>query len=89
MRDRPPVRAWGLGGRQVRTEQPKWGNISTMLGILGRMASYTGLAITWNQAINSPLRLAPKEYSWDAEPPVMPDAEGRYPVAMPGITRFV
>lgn len=178
MGDKPPVRAWGLGGRQVRTEMPKWGNIydhhavvyeyengchvhaycrqqagthrdvsdlffgtkgradilghritgetewrydgpggnmyelehvalfkairdgnrindghymatSTMLGILGRMVDYTGQAVTWDQALNSELLLSPKEYAWDAEPPVVPDAEGNYPIAMPGITPLV
>ena len=26
----------------------------------------------------------PKEYSWDAKPPVSPDENGKYPIAMPG-----
>jgi predicted dehydrogenase len=171
--DEPPLLAYGLGGRQVRTEQPKWGNIydhmavvyeypnnvkvhsycrqqagcfnettdhfmgakgyanilkfsiegenawrfrgeagnmydlehealfssiragkainnglymarSTMLAILGRMVCYTGQKIRWEDAINSDEVLAPSAYTWDADPPVLPDAEGRYKVAMPG-----
>ncbi len=169
MRDEPPVRATGLGGRQVRT-QPEFGNIydhfavmyeyasgvrlfancrqqagcsvdvsdyvmgsqgtadlmkhtikngsgnwryrgeapnmyqqehnemfasiragkpinngeymsrSTMMAILGRMASYTGQTITWDQAMNSHERLGPTDYQWgQLEVP---------PVAMPGITQF-
>lgn len=177
MRDEPPVRAWGVGGRQVRTdakygdvydhhavtyEYPKgvlvhafcrqmagcysdvsdiiigtkgranvlkhrieggnaWrytgpkpsmydveherlfaairsGNTinngvymarSTMLAILGRMVDYTGQALTWDEALNSQQTLAPACYAMDATPPVMPDKDGRYPVAMPGITKFV
>ena len=182
MHDEPPVRAWGLGGRQVRTD-PKFGDIydhhavvfeypngmtvhsytrqqakcygdysevitgtkgrakltileryriddlagkaiwrykappanpwdiehqalfsairsgnpinnglymarSTMMAILGRMAEYTGKLVTWDEAINSQEVLAPKSYAWDAEPPTKPGSDGRYPVAMPGVTPF-
>ncbi|MEN6558121.1 MAG: Gfo/Idh/MocA family oxidoreductase [Thermoguttaceae bacterium] len=177
LNDKPPVRAWGLGGRQVRTD-PKFGDIydhhavvyeyangvqvfaycrqmagcfkdisdqffgtkgradilknritgqtrwhytgpkpsmydvehqelfaairsgktinngdylarSTMMGILGRMVDYTGQCLTWDQAINSQQTLAPKIESFDAEPPVLPDKDGRYPIAIPGVTPFV
>jgi len=59
---------------------------STMLAILGRMVNYTGKQLTWEQAINSEQVLAPKTYAWDAEPPTKPDANGVYPVAIPGVT---
>ena len=62
---------------------------STMLAILGRMVNYTGKQITWEQAINSQQTLAPAAYAWDAEPPTKPDANGNYPVAMPGVTPLV
>ena len=177
MCDQPPLRAWGLGGRQVRTD-PKFGDVfdhhavvyeyasgvrmfshcrfrngcykersvliagnrgrcnvskhriegetnwcydgpkgnnfdiehqelfasirsgkpinnglymarSTMLAILGRMVDYTGQAITWDQAINSKQDLSPERYALDANPPTQPDENGRYPVAMPGVTKFV
>ena len=29
------------------------------------------------------------DYTMDSEPPVKPDAEGRYPVAMPGQTKVL
>jgi predicted dehydrogenase len=169
MRDEPPLRATGLGGRQVRVE-PQWGNIydhfavvyeyangvklfaqcrqmagcsvdvsdhligtkgsaemmratiegaepwryrgakpnmyeeehramftgirsgtplnngvymarSTMLAIMGRMASYTGQTLTWDQCLNSTEDLSPSKYEW-AEVP-LPQ------VAKPGLTRFV
>ncbi|GAB6165350.1 Gfo/Idh/MocA family oxidoreductase [Thermostilla marina] len=178
MGDEPPAYAWGLGGRQVRTEQPRYGQIydhhavcyeyengvrvysfcrqmagcwndttdkvfgtkgtgyvlnkfaiegetswkfdgssknmyvaehealyksirenapinngkymaySTMMAILGRMTTYTGQRISWEQAIQSEELLAPKEYDWEADPPVLPDADGHYPVATPGVTKF-
>jgi predicted dehydrogenase len=55
---------------------------STLLAIMGRMAAYTGQAITWEMALNSKEDLTPPAYDWDAPLPVAP-------VAMPGITKFV
>ena len=54
---------------------------STMLAILGRMTTYTGKTITWDQAINSEEDLTPPAYEWG--PLEVP------PVAMPGRTPFV
>jgi predicted dehydrogenase len=54
---------------------------STLLAILGRMVTYTGRSITWEQALNSNENLSPPKYEWGPLP------EPR--VAMPGITPFV
>ncbi len=61
---------------------------AAMTGILGRMAAETGQLITWDEALASNLELAPglDDYTLKSEPPVKPDANGDYPVAMPGIT---
>jgi hypothetical protein len=58
-----------------------------MSAIMGRMALYSGKAVTWEQAIQSRLSLAPARYALDADPPVMPNADGSYPIAMPGFTQ--
>jgi predicted dehydrogenase len=62
-----------------------------MTGILGRMAAESGKMITWEQALASNIELAPglDNYTMDSEPPVKPDAQGGYPVAMPGITKVL
>jgi predicted dehydrogenase len=62
-----------------------------MTGILGRMAAESGKMITWEQALESNIELAPglDNYTMDSEPPVKPDAQGNYPVAMPGITKVL
>ena len=59
----------------------------TMTAILGRMATYSGKVVTWDEAMQSSLDLAPKQFAWDAEPTVKPDADGIYPCAMPGLTK--
>jgi predicted dehydrogenase len=61
---------------------------STMTSILGRMATYSGQVIEWDKALNSGISLMPKAYAWDAQPPVLPNADGFYPVAIPGVTKF-
>ena len=55
---------------------------STLLAIMGRMATYTGQTITWDQALNSQEDLSPSGYTWDAKPPDSP-------IAIPGVTRFI
>jgi hypothetical protein len=79
--------------RSIRSGKPANDGLymarSTMLAILGRMVTYTGKAITWDEAMNSKETLAPKHYAWDAEPPILPDENGQYAFATPGVTPFV
>jgi predicted dehydrogenase len=65
------------------------GAIATMTAILGRMATYSGRIVHWDEALASELSLAPERLAWDALPRSLPDAEGRYPVAVPGVTQVV
>jgi len=64
---------------------------AAMTGILGRMAAESGKMITWEQAMASNVELAPglDDYTMDSEPPVKSDAEGNYPIAMPGQTKVL
>ena len=62
---------------------------STMTSILGRMATYSGQVIEWDEAFNSDLSLLPKNFAWDTPPPVLPDKHGYYPVAIPGVTKVL
>ncbi|MEX0649357.1 MAG: Gfo/Idh/MocA family oxidoreductase [Balneolaceae bacterium] len=59
---------------------------STLTAIMGRMATYSGKIVTWDEALNSNINLVPEVLSWDAEPPVLPDENGYYPVPVPGVT---
>ena len=62
---------------------------STMTSILGRMATYSGQIISWDKAINSGIDIHPKVYAWDAQTPIVPGPDGYYPIAVPGVTKFV
>ena len=50
------------------------------------MATYSGQVIEWEAALNSEASLVSDFASWDDEAPVQPDADGNYPVAVPGVT---
>lgn len=64
-----------------------YGAESTMTAILGRMATYSGQEVTWNEAMQSDLSLGPKKLAFDAEAPVNPGDDGLYACAIPGVTR--
>jgi len=53
------------------------------------MCTYSGKELTWDEAINSNVTIMPKEYAFDATPPVLPDKDGNYQRALPGITKVV
>lgn len=53
---------------------------STLLGIMGRQAAYTGQAVTWEQAMASEEDLNPEPWAWD-------DRSARA-IPVPGKTRF-
>ncbi|MFA6945791.1 MAG: Gfo/Idh/MocA family oxidoreductase [Pedobacter sp.] len=57
---------------------------STMLGIMSRMAAYSGQTISWEQAMNSNQVLGPDfhQYDWDLKWPVTPPA-------IPGVTKVI
>ena len=61
---------------------------STMTSILGRLATYTGQIVEWDKAINSGMDIHPKVYEWNAMPPIIPNADGYYTCATPGVTKY-
>lgn len=69
----------------------EYGAKSTMTAILGRMATYSGKVVTWEEAINSDKMIVPDEdeLNWDSMPPVLPDANGLYPIPVPGQTKVI
>lgn len=72
-----------------RLDNTEYGANSTMTAILGRMATYSGQQITWDEAMATNLKLVPDDLnSFNDKAPIMPDADGNYPVAIPGKTRY-
>ena len=67
------------------------GFVSNVVAIMGRMACESGQMITWDDAFASNLELAPglEQLTMDADAPVLPDANGRYPIAIPGQTKVI
>jgi predicted dehydrogenase len=55
---------------------------STLAGLMGRMAAYTGAAVTWEQVLNSKEDLFPKSLDWNGTLPIAP-------MAVPGKTPLV
>ena len=62
---------------------------STMTAILGRLATYSGVEVSWEDALNSNVDLHPDSYSWDTTPKTLAGPDGFYPVAIPGKTKVV
>lgn len=65
------------------------GAISSMTAVLGRMATYSGAEVTWDEAVNSKLELAPgiASYTLSSAAPVLANDKGDYPIAVPGRTK--
>jgi predicted dehydrogenase len=64
---------------------------STLVGIMGQLSCYSGKEITWDAVTRSDFYFEPRPEActWDMQPPVTPDADGIYPVAVPGKTKTV
>jgi hypothetical protein len=63
-----------------------YGATSSFTAVLGRMATYSGKVIKWDEAVEKGKCLAPgiEEYTWDTTPPVVPGETGKYPYPIVG-----
>jgi predicted dehydrogenase len=70
-----------------RYNEGHYGATSSFTAVLGRMATYSGQIVRWDEAVEK----GPAEMIYDQEltmnstPPVEPDEDGRYPVPVPGV----
>lgn len=69
---------------EYKFDNAEYGAYSTLTGIIGRIACYTGKVIKWDAALESTVDLQPATYAWDAKPKILPNADGLYPEAIPG-----
>ena len=69
----------------IRSGEPindgHWMAQSTLMGIMGRMAAYTGQEISWEDAMNSQDKLVPDGLDWKMKLSIAP-------MAMPGVTKL-
>jgi myo-inositol 2-dehydrogenase / D-chiro-inositol 1-dehydrogenase len=72
-------------------QEGEHGAKSTMTAIFGRMATYSGKMLNWDECLNSEIVVSPVEkyISFDDEPPTKPDADGWYALPVPGQTKVV
>ena len=61
---------------------------ATMTAIMGRMATYSGQVITWDEAMAIDHSLVPELHSFTDTAPVLPDNNGNYPIPIPGVTTY-
>jgi predicted dehydrogenase len=69
----------------------EWGAKSTLTAILGRMATYSGQMIGWDDALHSEASFGNIDAlaAMTDKPPVEPNANGAYPIAVPGVSEPV
>ncbi len=77
----------------IRHDKPhnelKRGVEASLVTSMGRMAAHTGREITYEDMLNCEHEMAPglDQFTENSPAPLQADANGRYPVPMPGITR--
>ena len=69
--------------RDVPLNNAYYGTTSSFSAVLGRMATYSGKVQNFEKALALPYRTMPENLTWESTPPVVPDAEGNYPLPMP------
>lgn len=77
----------------VRNDKPynevKRGVEASLTASMGRMAAHTGQIVKWDDILNSDHEFAPglDKLTMDSPAPIIADANGRYPIPMPGINK--
>lgn len=74
--------------RHIREDKPinnaYYAAKSSFTTALGRLATYSGQEITWDEAVKSDFSIMPEVFAFDAEPPVKPGDDGNYSIPIPG-----
>jgi predicted dehydrogenase len=85
---------WNVLLENIRKDQPQneveRAVMSNFADLMGRAAVHSGMEVTWEQMTTSNFQFYPgkiDDLNYDSEPPVKPDADGYYPVPVPGVTK--
>ena len=87
----PWVAEWNVLLENIRKDRPqneaKRAAYSNVADLMGRAAVHSGKIITWDEMMNSEFQFCPDidNMDYDTKPPLQPDADGRYPVPVPGV----
>lgn len=79
----------------IRTNKPfnqaKRAALSNLADIMGRAAVHMGRIITWEEAMASEFQFFPEidRLTFDSQPPIKSDAQGRYPLPVPGLWKEI
>jgi len=89
----PYINEWNDFIDAIRNDKPynevKRGVEASVTCSMGRMAAHTGQEITFDQMLNHEHEYAPGIENWtaDSAAPVRADADGKYPIPMPGVVK--
>jgi predicted dehydrogenase len=81
---------WNVLLDNIRNDRPQNEALraaeSNLADLMGRAAVHSGQMVTWQQAMASPFQFCANidTMDYDTQPPLEPDADGRYPVPVPG-----
>jgi predicted dehydrogenase len=81
---------WNVLLNSIRKDLPqneaRRAALSNLTGLMGRAAMHMGRVVTWDEMLKSNFSLCPNidTMNDNSPPPVMPDANGCYPVPIPG-----
>ena len=79
----------------IRDDEPfnevERGLKASLVTSMGRMAAHTGQVVTYDRILNSEHEFGPEndKLTLRSDPPLKPDADGKYPIPQPGILRDV
>ena len=82
---------WDYLTQAIRDDKPhnevKRGAEASLVTSMGRMAAHTGQPITFDEMLNCEHEFAPTvdKLTLDGPAPLLANAQGKYPVPMPGI----
>jgi predicted dehydrogenase len=87
----PYINEWNDLVEAIRKDKPynevARGVQASVVNSMGRMSAHMGRTVTYDEIMESKLEYAPNldKLTFDGTPPILPDANGNYPLPQPGI----